>query len=303
MNFAKQLWRHEHTVMRALLLLIVVTFLTLVVIHYHEWKHRPDALYLSNQAYLHHVEVQALDDLFYLAEINGLLKVVESSQVGVSFIAEFKVDVGNMIATVTHYLQQGINLNLASLVAVEILSLLSEAAHVIVMPLLVVTLSGATIWLCAELFGLPVVLCAVLKRVCEGLLLAFVLLHLMLPYAIHISGAISHSVSASYKTTGRTALLQYHQDVTHGQNKASLKDKAESSIHELEKVSPRHVRYQQNALSHYLVSTLAVNLFDLILMPLLLIWGFYRIVKGLYLHAQETYRIAKSGESETIKGP
>ncbi len=243
-----------------------------------------EQLYQQNQQYLEHTRAQAQQDFSRLAALTGLLEVAQSSQIGVSFIADFNVDVGNALAALTRLLERGSEVAMASAATLMVLSLVSDTADAISPAILQVTLIVALVWQLMRLFGgaeqhqIPV-------REATGLLFSvYLVLHLALPYSLHLAQGISHNVSADLRQTNRQSLSDMHLQLFDKSGGKDLKHSAENSVDKLKKLSSDHINHKVSNLSSYVINTLTLALFDLVLLPGVLLFMLYRAVLLLSRH-------------------
>lgn len=82
----------------------------------------PSSLAIANQVYLKQLEHQGEADLVKLIEITTALNVVQSSEIGVSFIADFNVKVGQVLHDLNVAFKRAIEVNLLSVMALKVIA-------------------------------------------------------------------------------------------------------------------------------------------------------------------------------------
>lgn len=109
----------------------------------------------------------------------------------------------------------------------------------------------------------------------------FILMHLLIPYSLHLASIISAEMSGTYRSNASKSLQHLHHDVLGEQRHQSLKDNAQSSLSILEKLSSSSIHHKTEHLATYTTTHLALMLFDLILVPLFILMGLYRGINQL----------------------
>ena len=244
-----------------------------------------DSIAITNQLYLKQVEQQGLDDLVKIVEITGILNVVASSQIGVSFIADFNVTVGHILQDLNAALKRGIEINMASVAAVRILGLIARVAHFIapyLMMLCVVLWSiYALLVIAREKQWLTHRALVNLHMTARHISMVFVFVHLLLPYSLHFSSLLAHEMSTEIHHGASDKLTNVHGIFSNLSQQKALKERAESSIHHLKGMDAKHVHKQTENLFAYLLWRMVLTLFNLVLMPLAILTALFFLARAL----------------------
>ncbi|MCY7295013.1 hypothetical protein [Alteromonas sp. a30] len=244
-----------------------------------------ETLLTANQHYLKGVEQQALDELILLVEVTTLLDIAESSQIGVSFIADYNVTVGQLLKELNQGLKQGIDVTMGSIVAVRVLGLLAQSAHF---------LSPYLMWLCLIFWTLYALLAMVREKklipqrvlinarlITRHTTLLFIVVHLLLPYSIHFSALASEQISSKLQLSSQANLSQLHGSLLSFTAGHKLEERAKSSIHHLKSVGQKHVHQQTERVLSYVLWKITLLALNLILMPGIILTAMFFIAKAL----------------------
>ncbi len=252
--------------------------------HHNAQINQADSLVVTNQLYLQQTKLQGMDDLIKLLEMVAILDVMKSSQIGVSFIADFNVTVGQVLAELNRSIKIAIEVNLASVAAVEIIGLVAQVSHLLAPFLLPVVL---VLWLVFFVFWftrqrklVPQHVALVTRLLAKRATLIFVTFHLLLPYSIHFSAHISQVINAQTQQHNSQRLSNIHSVITALPNDHELKNRAKSSIHHLSSVSAKQMHKKTENLFAYLIWRLVLTLFDVVLMPAAILYALYRSVRA-----------------------
>lgn len=254
-------------------------------------------LYQQNQQFLAEIRAQSQQDFSKLAALSGLLEVAQSSQIGVSFFADFNVDVGNALAAFTRLIERGSEVALASTAAILVLSLVSDTAYAISGLILKAALISALVWQLMRLVGGTQKHQTLIRGMTGLLFSSFLLLHLVLPYSIHIAKGVSDRVSADLRNTNQHSLKYTHLHLVGDADQQDLKRSAKQSVDKLKTLSSKHINQKVDNLASYVVNSLSLALFDLVLLPGLLIFMLYRGVIQISRH------ILRMGDDECYHHP
>jgi hypothetical protein len=285
MMLSKQSSEHfyENTI-NAIKLCILILFALLF--HYNqlsfitEWL-SSGSLHLKNQAYLDSARALAATDLAYIGELSAVTEVARSSEVGVSFFASFNVEVGNLLHTLANILDRGMAVLLASLAAIELLVLADDIAHWLSPVLFEVNVYLAIGFYLAKILGLSNILVDKIMHFGQLSLGLFLIAHLALPYGIHLSAVVGQELSQSKRQDIAQTLKDTHHELVPINKRQDLKTHAESSLQHLKVLHKKHLNHKISNLSKYLFSSVALNIFDLLLMPVLLLWLLSRLLINL----------------------
>lgn len=243
------------------------------------------SLVASNQQYLAQMEEKALEELLILAEIAVVLDVVESSQIGVSFIADFNVTVGHTISRLNAAVKKAIEINLTSTAAIGLIQVIARTSEFIAPILLKISL---WVWLgyllliwANEHTPIPEKVLRRLRTLAKEVLMLFLLLHFVLPYSIHFSSATSHYLRTQTQIDNGNQLRNIHGDLVAKVPDNKLKEKASASIDHLKNLSVKTLHRKTENVFKYLINVWILTLFDLVIMPVVILFGLYQLLRKL----------------------
>ncbi len=252
-------------------------------------RYHPFATSQANHAYLQQVAKKAQSDILLLTELSIALDVVASSQIGVSFIADFNVTVGQAIAQFNQVVEYALLINIASAAASELISLLAHFADLVSPYLFALLLWLWLFYLLLKIVnpqaGVPDIVVTRARILAREVSLLFIVLHLALPYAIHGAAMVSHAIGNEQRQQHSDKLTRIHSDLVPGQKQQKLKSRATASIDHLKSVPQSQIHDKTESIVAYLLRLLALNLFELIVMPALIMYGLVRIAKRIWREA------------------
>ncbi|MFC3033339.1 hypothetical protein ACFOEE_12485 [Pseudoalteromonas fenneropenaei] len=281
MSFQSWVARIARSQLLTLVLLVVVGFAYFSEFCA-EWRASlsTPALHQQNQLYLQNLATQATTDLVLLGEMNAMLQVAQSSQVGVSFFVDFTVDIGKVLAALSHLLEKALEVVTSSSVAIALLQLLDNAASWLAPKLFVISYVLVLGFGILFIFAKSLLLTQLWKKLMLFVVGLFVTCHLLLPYSIHLTSWLGHELTSSTRAQHHQALHDMHQQLLITAPSKDLKDRAENSLHWLEKASAKHSHDHARTLWQYVLHFATVNIFELILMPGLLLLLLYRLMRA-----------------------
>ncbi|WCN08901.1 hypothetical protein [Marinomonas mediterranea] len=251
------------------------------------------SLYLHNQSYLSSVQAVANTDILNFTELLAVTEIASSSTVGVSFFASFNVDIGNVLQSFASLLEQGIGVQLASLAALEILALLNDLSYWVSPLLFKLVLLTSILYYVAKLLLRSQSISSTLYHVGKVAVAMFLLAHIALPYSIHLSSLISQELTQEKRQNLSNLLQNTHNElVSHKQHK-SFTAHAEDSLHYLKSMTRKHITHKVSTVSKHVFTSIALNVFDLLIMPILLLVLLYKGCMRI-IPVNEIYRDAKS---------
>jgi len=235
-----------------------------------EWLNTA-SLHHQNQAYLDKARALATTDIVHLSELLAVTEVARSSDVGVSFFASFNVDVGNLLYSFSTLLEEAIGVMLASLSAIEFLVLVDEFANWLSPFLFELVILTAIIFYATKLLLKPENVSTRTLAFCKLATSLFLLAHIALPYSIHLSPLVSQELTESKRQDISLSLKHTHNELTSTKKSTDLKDNAEASLQHLKTMPRKHITQKVSNLSKHIFTSIAINVFDLLIMPLLLL--------------------------------
>jgi len=217
----------------------------------------------ANQKYLKQAEDKAAKSALVLGALHTSLSVLQSSSAGISFIAEVKVQVGQVVSALKDLVDRAWAASLiaaASLVAVE---LVFKAAHVL--DPIVVTLTIITLGVHYATRGLWLWPARICGQVGEILLLITFLVHILLPLMLFGTSLVSHSLTEPMANEAQAVFSDAHGDFGTGPQE-KLNDHVKAVITRYKETRdgvPSKTQTFARAVSLHVVSVL----FDALLVP------------------------------------
>ena len=255
------------------------------------------ALHNQNQDYLSKVSELTAIDIIYFSELLAVTEVARSSQIGVSFFASFNVDVGNILHSFSMLLEKGIEVQLASLAAIEVLTLLDTLAHWLSPLLFKLAILTTIFYYMASLTFIPKSILLKLRHIGQLAVVVFLLAHVALPYSIHLSSLVSKELTQVKKQTISLSLLHTHAELTSAKKSTSLKDNAEKSLHNLKSMPRKHITQKVANVSKHVFMSIALNLFDFLVMPILL----FLLLNATFMKLMSIKKISSNKKSDITR--
>lgn len=243
---------------------------------------------IENQQYLKQAEKEAVEDLLKLSAISATLDVVSSSQLGISFIAEFTVTLGHALNELNRGIKRALEVNMLSAAAIKVIGIIARASehthHLLVLLCLTSWFFYFVFDIASEYVNVPASVVRQARVLSGRLLIVFLTFYLLLPYSIHFSALASQHMHAKIKEDNRNKLDNLHGSLVirgeaHSPSKKSFKSRAKASIHHLDTAQAKGIHQKVESLFSYLLISLTITLFDLVIMPVGILYGLYRICR------------------------
>ncbi|WP_163931623.1 hypothetical protein [Paraferrimonas sp. SM1919] len=249
----------------------------------------------SNDRYLDQISLQATTDILLLTEVDAVLNILKSSQVGVSFIADFNVTVGQAISEVQSTTSEAKKVMMISLVLITVLKTLNDLSLLLSeVALYIAAGAGFIHYLLLHFKTLSMIPHTVLNKsaaITKIAAMIFISFYLLLPYSIHGSGVLSERLQQSTHVDNSQSLNHLHQHITQGKGTKELSKSAKASISHLSSMSHSSIKDKVQTLIKYTITAATLWLFNLILMPLGIGFMLYKIT--LQLLSYEYYQPTK----------
>jgi hypothetical protein len=260
---------------------LVALVLFILLLHFNqlafiaEWLNMA-SLYHHNQSYLSKAQALATTDILNFTELLAATEVARSSTVGVSFFASFNVDIGNILHSFSIVIEKGVGVQLASLAAIEVLMLLDGLAYWVSPFLFKLVILVSILYYLTQLLLMPKVISLKMHRAGEVMIVLFLLSHIALPYSIHLSSLVGQALTQEKRSSISSTLQYTHDELTISKKSTSFKNQAESSLHLLKSISRKHIVHKVSMISKHVFTSIALNVFDLLIMPGLLLFLLYK---------------------------
>ena len=221
----------------------------------------------ENEAYLQGIEHIDRENLMLLTEIDGVITVLNSSEIGVSFFVDAQVKIGHALSAFTRFISDGLELTLLSLTVTKSTQWLLEICESISPILLCLCFLSVGIY---NLFkfgniektsGQPYT-----KRVLEFSFVLFLCSYLVIPYTVYSTALVDNFVYTQLTQEKNTNLKNLHSSVVNQTASHSLEEKAQNDIKHFEKMMV-HLPQKVDMMANYHSDHFVYNLFRAIVMP------------------------------------
>ncbi len=190
----------------------------------------------SNQNYLQNLAKKDRSELLLLSEINGFLSLIQSSELGVSFVLDAQIQVGNILNPLTDITQQSFNSTLSSLHLTnglqKVLTLLAWLTPKVAIFLLLLI----SLYCLLKMKKSRSSLVSHMKPIIINLATLLFTLHLLIPYSLYMSAQIDKALYHSLSMDVQSDLENLHQTLVSDKNKNGLIEKTEYFIKNLERM-------------------------------------------------------------------
>ena len=224
------------------------------------------SLVQSNEGYLLNMVEKERSELLLLSEINGFLSLIQSSELGVSFLLDAKIQVGNILNPLTDITQQSFNSTLSSLHLTHGLKKVLALVDWLVLKVAICFLLILALYCGAKFKKQPSNLANHLKPILEKLVLILLTLHLLIPYSLYLSSKIDISLYQSFSEEAKDDLKNLHQTLVSDKNKNGLIERTEYFIKNLERML-LDIPKKTEALISYHSNQVVLTILRIVIMP------------------------------------
>lgn len=238
----------------------------------------------QNDSYLAAKEKEARDAVLVLAGLKGLYLTLASSQIGVSFIVDTQVTVGQLFAPFIDKLDDAEQLFSIAYGTTFLLQHVNKQADKLAWLLAVAALGVGVVYCLlrhwerrrsvrsagAEMVG----------RIGSRLIYLFLLLYLLIPYGIHGSALVFQYYTQELKAELHQDVQNLHDQTASPGHHASLHERAEHVLSHFLTLE-RKVKHNIDTMTRYVVQHWVLwllELLPLLLMPPLVVW----LVRGQF---------------------
>ncbi len=264
--------------------LLAITLLLLLLLAGFHFGHfaslssllQQDVLRHSNIDYLTQLEGQLGKELGYLLTLQTLVDVAASSQIGISFILDINVEVGRLLSQLSDVLEKGNEAVLMSIAAVGVLQAILALSEYLSPWFLGEFLVCLTVWCGLAWFDRSVLNNELSHKLLRCLFSLFLMSHMIIPYSIHFSAALSQTVDSYFSDKVSYQYFSHMSNELVGTNKkGDLKDHAKSSIQFLHKASATKLHQKAQHGSYVVMQFVAKMLLTLVVIPFSILLGLY----------------------------
>ena len=245
---------------------LIVTGLALVDVE--KWFGQDEIVRVIHH-YLTGSEHQARNDLVKLMELEALMVPLQHSVVGISFLVDIQVGVGQMMASFTHLLAEAIVVTLSLISTIEVLRVILDFSEMATPWVWIALLfSGILFGFSHSVIENRGWLTTLGRRSIKLTLGLFLLLHILVPYALYGSAILSKHLLAETKQSSALFLEHLHQQSGAQHKKADMKTRAEAVVDTFEKVT-LDLTHRVEGMAVYHTRHIASSLLEFILFPLM----------------------------------
>ena len=246
----------------------------------------------SNQNYLQNLAKKDRSELLLLSEITGFLSLIQSSELGVSFVLDAQIQVGNILNPLTDITQQSFNSTLSSLHLTNGLQKVFILLAWITPKVAICLLLLISFYCFLKLKSLHSTLKGHMKPIIINIATLLFTLHLLIPYSLYMSAKIDKALYHSFSMDVQSDLKNLHQTLVSDKNKNGLIEKTEYFIKNLERMLLDIPKKTEALISYHSNQTILTAL-RIIIMPgliLLLLFLFTRFYIKKLLLVSSTYQ-------------
>jgi len=238
-----------------------------------------DELIKQNHVYLNEIIKIDSKKFIQLAEIDALLAVLQSGEVGISFIVDIKAKVGQSLSTFGKMIDRSLEVTIASIFVVSLLSILLELSEYLSELLLVTIL----VLVCLFCFFYVVSSESIRKKfignkLLEVLILLFLSCHLLVPYSIHGASYLQHVIFSENIAEKNQNLSNLHESIYQGTQHISFKNRATNDFKKFEAIASDITKKIENSMT-YNIEQLLHTFFIAIVIPIRIFAFLYYFVK------------------------
>jgi len=260
--------------------LVMLTLTTLSLVPSSKWFGQ-DKIITQIDNYLNESQKLERQDLITLLELETLLSPIQHSDVGISFIVDVKVGIGEMLRLLNELISDSAKISIFAISAMEVIKYIIAASEAIIPWLFAgVLLAGGVFGLChsfSEGYGPHIALC---NKITKTVVVLFFVFHILLPYSLFTASIFSKGIIDKDRTENRTMLHNLHKEVKAMHKKEDFRQRAENSIDSFEKITLK-LPHKVELMAIHHTKHIAMTLFKFIILPIalflisvaVLIWG------------------------------
>lgn len=273
---------------------LLISLLLLLTIHYQKDStltdfFTQDKLYQQNQAYLYDVERRSVGNFVRLASIHSTLSAMQSSQVGISFIIETQITIGKELDELTQLTASGARYSsyaVAAGIALQNILLFSRDIAPLILNLFLLmvciySISGILGWKCVLIKSI---------RMGRATLQFLLLFHLVIPYSVHLSAYLTHSISNEHQVESSRYFEQVHEEYIGHTTSKNVKKRAHTLVGRVESVLKK-IEHKVESFLINIIKYFVSELITTIIIPIGLLYSLFRLMRRLtdkyLLHPQE----------------
>ena len=227
-----------------------------------------DKLITQNKAYLSGTEKTDRKVLIQLAEIDALLAVLQSGEVGISFIVDLQVKVGQSLSTFSKFINKSLEMTIVSIIATATLSVLLDLSEYLSKILLITLLVSVCLLCFSRVIGIESKSEKTIESTfIEIVALLFLSVYLLVPYSIHGAAFIEDVIFSGMMTERNTNINNLHKSFTQGEQSVSFKNKAKNDFKKFEQIAVDVTEKIENTMTYYVEHFIHI-IFRAILIPL-----------------------------------
>ncbi|MFC1748925.1 hypothetical protein ACFL2V_08960 [Pseudomonadota bacterium] len=270
MNIFHTVVRWRFAALAAVSLLLLVATTSPAGEFFSDWFQQNNIVKV-NVDYLAQSQKDAEHHFVLLAELEAFLAVLQSSQVGISFIANMEVSIGHALEPLSKLVADAAGVTLLATISTEVLMLLLSIAELVSPWLFSLFLAGIVFYGIVRQLNLHIDRANYLSiTMIEIVGMLFIVFHLLVPYSIYGAAQTAHYLSSHAKQENWQTLNNMHEDITQNKHKAGLKARAENAIHSFEKATV-DISHKVESMARYYTTQLTLVVIEHIVLPIVLL--------------------------------
>ncbi len=281
MNIKHWVSRHFQDFLGLAIAVILLIFVSTTSPPLSDLRQDEQSMLSTNITYLKNIDTEAREDFGKLSAILGFMRVVESSQVGVSFFADVNVTIGQALSEFSNVIEKAMLATALSGTAANLLVIISEISASFGPQLMAIFFSALSLLFFSRIvLGKDALPSTIIESITEFSLLIAVFTLIVIPLSINLSAEISSQITAELKQEQRTNLRNMHKSMAAEPTGHGLVSRAKDAVHNFEeKIS--HLKHKTDLMVQYFIKSMATALIDVVLLPLFLMLGVYTGFKRL----------------------
>ena len=262
----------------ALICLTILILTSLSLIPISQWLGQDEMIkYINN--YLNESQKISRQNIILLYELKALIAPIQHSNVGISFIVDIQVGIGDILASLNKLISDTIKIDILAISAIEVIKYVIISSETITPWLFAsVLLVGTIFGLCHSFsnnYGLHIALC---NKITKIIVVLFFVLHILLPYSLFSAALLSKNILNSDKTENRVMLHHLHDEINATHIKGTFKQRAEKSMHSFEKII-LDLPHKIESMVIYHTKHMAITAFEFLFLPFVIFIGAVGILR------------------------
>lgn len=238
-----------------------------------------DSLFQSNQVYLLDIEKRVTANYVRLALINATFSTMETSNVGISFFINAKLNIGKELKQLESLTDRATYYSSTVLLFNTLLKKIYFFTANISPILFIIFVFFAFLY---SLCGLMSFSAGLKHAIIAGrfVLTLLIICHLIIPYAIHLANIVTQSIEQERKIENMDYFKNLNHEYENAKDKSSVQHRAESLLRGIENVLV-DIEIKIESLLIHILEYIIAEVLETILIPLLLLIGLFFLSRKL----------------------